>query len=323
LVTDERILMVFGAGGDPRRVRWSGSEYNTIWTPSSLNQAGGISIQTNGILLGGVKVRGGILVFTSTDAHLGEYLGPPVVYGFNRIAPNCGPLGINAVIPYEGGAAWMAHKKFWRYMGGRPEEIPCEVTDYVYKYLDMSQASKVYGGHNPSFSELIWFFPGPSGEISHWVLWNYAENHWNVGGGDVACGMARTAWIEQGVFSNPMGVCPVSGALFEHEVGWTANGTPRGEFARSGPIEIGAGERVLSVSQTIPDELTQGDVELRVFTRFTPNGPEYEHGPYPITTPYMDTRFTGRQAAIQIEGVRAADWRVGTMRLLGSPGGAR
>jgi hypothetical protein len=322
LVTDERILMVFGAGGDPRRARWSGAEDNTIWTPSSLNQAGGFSIQTSGALLGGIKVRGGYLVFTSTDVHFVEYQGPPAVYGFRQIAPHGGPLGINAVIPYNAGAAWMSRGQFWRYAGGPPEPIPCEVSDYVFRTLNEEQAAKIYGGHNSLFGELIWFYPGPTGECTHWVSWSYRENHWNVGEAAMGCCMARTAWVDSDVFTRPFAVHP-DGTLFQHETGWTADGAPRGEYARSGPIEMSSGDRTLHVTQTLPDELTEGDVQLRFFTKFAPKGEEFMFGPYQITRPYMDTRFSGRQAEVQIEGVRDVDWRVGTLRLDGRPGGRR
>ena len=46
--------------------------------------------------------------------------------------------------------------------------------------------------------------------------------------------------------------------LYEHEVGFDYGSlTP---FAESGPLRIGSGDNVVSVTELIPDEKTQGDV---------------------------------------------------------------
>ena len=69
-VTGERIQMAFGgtpSGGavadrDRRRIFWSDSEDNTDWTASSVNQAGDHILETEGDLLGAVKVRDKLLI---------------------------------------------------------------------------------------------------------------------------------------------------------------------------------------------------------------------------------------------------------------------
>jgi len=72
----------------------------------------------------------------------------------------------------------------------------------------------------------------------------------------------------------------------------------------------------------IPDDKTLGDVQVRFGTKFYPTGTEYSYGPYSLANP-TSFRLTGRQIAARIEGVRLADWRVGTIRLDGKQGGRR
>jgi hypothetical protein len=72
----------------------------------------------------------------------------------------------------------------------------------------------------------------------------------------------------------------------------------------------------------IPDEKTQGDVNVTFKTRFYPNGTERDYGPYTMSTP-TSLRFTGRQMRMRVSAVTLGDWRVGVNRLDVVAGGRR
>ena len=110
--------------------------------------------------------------------------------------------------------------------------------------------------------------------------------------------------------------------IFNHEQG--LNYDAGSVFCETGPISIASsnGDTVAKVTEVIPDELTQGDVDLKFKTRFYPNDTETTHGPYNPSNP-TSLRFTGRQMRMRVEGDRAAKWRVGTMRLETKAGGRR
>ena len=59
IVSEERILMAYGANGNDRQIDWSDQENNTLWTPASTNQAGSQLLQTNGRIVGACRVNGG------------------------------------------------------------------------------------------------------------------------------------------------------------------------------------------------------------------------------------------------------------------------
>ena len=108
--------------------------------------------------------------------------------------------------------------------------------------------------------------------------------------------------------------------VYEHEVGLDYGSlTP---YAESGPFRLGAGDQVMSVTELIPDEKTQGDVTATFKSRFYPNGTERSYGPYSMSNP-TSVRFTGRQVRLRVEGARLTDWRVGTNRIEAVSGGRR
>ncbi len=317
MVTAERYQLALGASSNTRQIKWCDQEVNTTWTAAAGNTAGDIELQTNGRIRCGRRLRGENIIWTDTDVHALEYLGPPLVYGTRRIGGFCGIAGPNAVAIIESGAAWMGGNGFFHYDGSL-RDIPCDVSDYVFGDINLVQSAKIYAAHNSKFGEVWWFYPSSSAtEVDRYVIWNYRENHWNIGA------MARTCWADSGVFSYPMAV-DSSGYVYEHEYGWTNNGTAitTGRYATSGPLELGNGDQVMAVRQILPDEKTAGQVNMTFSTKFTPEGSASSFGPY-TPSAYTDVRFTARQVAIQLIGAVDDDWRVGTLRLDAAAGGRR
>jgi hypothetical protein len=163
-----------------------------------------------------------------------------------------------------------------------------------------------------------WFYPSASSdEVDRYVIWNYRENHWSIGA------LTRTCWTDAGVFQYPLAV-GTDGYLYEHESGWTDNGSPltSTRYAESGPVELSTGDRFMAVRQILPDEKSQGQVKLTFYTKPTPESSSTTYGPYTMQ-PYTNARFTGRQVAMRVVGNADADWRVGTIRLDAVPGSGR
>ena len=314
MVSAERFLFALGAGGNPRLVQWSDREDNTTWTAAATNEAGQIELQTAGQIMCGINVRGQSLILTDQDAHSATYEGPPYVYNLERVGQSCGVISRKALATVDAGAFWMGQEGFFSYAGGAVQEVPCDVADYVFGDLNRSQSSLVHAVPMAQHGEVWWFYPsGASNECDRYVSLDYKEGHWTFGEIDRTCGVAR------GVFKYPLWTDSL-GNLWEQEVGLNYDGATI--FAESGPISIGAGDQVMSVTSMIPDEITQGDVSATFKTRFYPNGDEQSHGPYSMANP-TDLRFTGRQVRMRVEGARLANWRVGTMRLDVTQGGRR
>lgn len=314
MVTEERFVFALGAGGNPRKVQWSDRENNTLWTPAATNEAGDIELQTAGQIMAGVRTRGQSFILTDVDAHSATYIGPPFVYGFERVGTACGLIARKAVVNTDAGVFWMGQNGFFNYNGTTVQEIPCEVYDHVFRDINTAQISKCWAMTQGQFGEVWWFYPsGASTEVDRYVAYDFKTNHWMTGE------LARTAGVDRNVFKYPFMADP-SGNQYEHEVGLNYDGASI--YAETGPISIGMGDQVMKVTQLIPDEKTLGDVSATFRTRFYPTDTERTYGPYNMANP-TDVRFTGRQIRMRVEGDRVANWRVGVMRLEAKPGGLR
>lgn len=314
MVTEERFMLALGAGGNPRKVSWSDQEDYDTWTAATTNQAGDIELQTNGKILAGVRTSGQSLIITDQDAHTLTYQGPPFVFGADRVGTSCGIISAGAAVSVDLGVVWMGRRGFFVYSGGQVQLLPCEVADLVFSNINYDQASKVQAMVNSQWNEIWWFYQSQdSNECDKYVVYDYVENVWTTGELD------RTAGVDRGVFRLPLLVAS-DGNVYEHEVGFDYDGaTP---YAESGPLAIGSGDRLMKVTGVIPDEKTQGDVNLKFKVRNYPNAAEAEKGPFNPANP-TDVRFQGRQVRVRVEGDQAADWRLGIMRLNAKPGSKR
>jgi hypothetical protein len=306
VVTEERFLVALGAGGNPRKVQWCDREGRTTWAPAATNEAGDIELQTTGQIMQAVRTRGQTLVITDVDAHAMRYLGPPYVYGFERVGTSCGAVSRKAAADVDMGIFWMGQGGFYRFDGNSVSEIPCEVRDYIFDDFNTGQQSKIWAYANSEFSEIWWYYPSSSSiEIDRYVGYNYKENFWIIGN------MSRTCGASRGVFRYPI-LGDSFGTLYDHEVGVAKDGAV--VYAETGPISLGNGDQTMQVMQVIPDEVTQGDVDMYFKTRFHPNDVERTYGPYNPANP-TSARFQGRQIRMKVQEDRLTNWRVGIMRL--------
>lgn len=304
MTTAERFVFGLGASGNPRKVSWCDQENNTVWTPSTTNQAGDFEINSVGSLKCGKRVRGINLLFTDVDVHVATYIGLPYVYSFEKAGSGCGVISSQAVAAIDTAAIWMSKSGFWVY-DGYVKPLVSDVGDYIFQNINYNQSSKIYAVHNSKYGEIIWFYPSSnSNENDSYVVYNYREGHWAIGS------LARTAGTDRGVFTYPLMISS-DGYIYEHEVGYSYDGsTP---YAESGPYEIGNGDNIMSVRRVIPDEQTLGEVVVSFKTRMYPMATETTYGPYSAAQP-TDVRFAARQVKVRYTGNVLEDWRVGVNR---------
>lgn len=318
VVTEERFIFALAAQGNKRKIMWCDRENNTLWTAAATNQAGDIELSTGGEILLGVSVRGKTLILTTDDAHTATYTAPPTVYGFEKIGSNCGAVSRQCAVAIDEGAFWMGINSFFRYNGSAVQEVSCEVQDYVFEDINVSQRSKVCAVHNGQNNELWWFYPSKdSTENNRYVIYDYKENYWNTGNLD------RTAGVDAGVFQHPI-YAASTGKIYDHEIGHTYADTTELSYAETGSMQIGTGENLMDVTEILPDHESLGSFQIKLKTKNYPNTAETTHGPYVLTSP-TSVRVQGREVKIRLEtpSTNAYGYKLGTVRLNAKAGSKR
>lgn len=310
VVSDERHLFAFGSGGDPGYVRWSDRENYSVWTPSSTNRAGGYQLQVRSPFQCGARVRGQVLGITKTEVFAFAPLQNALVYSRDRVSTEAGVIGPHAiaVVTDSSGetAYWMGPNDFYAY-DGLVRTLNCELRDYVFNDINLVQGAKSRAGINTQFNEVAFFYPSAASiEVDRGVAYNYADGTWTK------LSIARSAWLDAGVFSKPLALTP-TGTLFKHETGVTADGAPMPSFVVSHPITLGVGERFADVDQWWPD-MQDGSASAKVsfICRDGPSLPPRTEGPYvfQIGDEFVPLSFSAREMQLRIDGNGGA-WELG------------
>lgn len=316
IVTDERIVLGVGGTNAPRLVQWSASENNTDWSPSATNQAGSLTLAGTGPLLAVTQIMNEILILGQNEVHVGRYLGPPYIYGFERVGDNNGLLSANCLITTARFSMWAAERNFWLYDGSL-KKLESDIIDFFYDDMSETEYSKTYGFTVRDFNEVWWLYQSKNSETTEpdsYVCYDYTLNHWTKGKLDRSIGSDKAAT------STPLMVSP-DGIIYNHELEHVAIVDGDAPYCETGPIELGQGDQQSYIDYLYPDENVGGNVALTIKTKDMPNLTELTFGPYTISSP-TPVRARGRQFALRFEG-RAAGWKIGLMRANVKSGGLR
>jgi hypothetical protein len=215
---------------DDMFIRFSDQENINDYVPTAINAAGDFRLQDGTKIIGALKAKETILVWTDNALYTMKYIGAPFTFGFEQAGTNCGLIGKNAVVEIDGAAFWISNNGFFMY-DGTVKSMPCSVEDFVYDDFNTTKGQQVYAGLSNLYTEIIWYYPSNNANFNdRYVIYNYGEQVWYTGS------EARTSWIDSSVYPKPFatkydstetGSFPVvvgedglgQTILFEHEVG--------------------------------------------------------------------------------------------------------
>ncbi len=241
---------------DPMLVAWCDQENITQWEPKSINTAGSARLSAGSSIIGGIRARQEILIWTDTSLYSMKFIGQPFIFSTNLVNEGVGLIGPKAMVNTPVGVFWMDKKGVYSY-GGQVKPVPCDVHDYVFGDINEGQAYKVHGFLNKRFNEVGWYYPSESSsEIDRYVVYNYGENVWSIGE------MNRTAWLDEGLEAYPRAAYTTSnvGYLYQQETGNDDDGSPMSNvYIESGDFDLQDGESSQYVGRIIPDIKFTGD----------------------------------------------------------------
>ena len=340
---------------DDMFIRFSAVENINTYTPTATNDAGTQRLADGSRIMGAIRGRDAIYVYTDTALFLMRFVGQPFTFAFQQAGTNCGLVGKNAVVEVDGAAYWFSENGFFKYSGNL-QSLPCLVEDYVFDDINLASGNQmIYAGLNNLFGEVMWFYPTENSSVANrMVCYNYFDSSpqrpvWTVGS------LARTAWADSAVFGSPHALSydadGVEGSssptyvqgntdgvstYYQHETGTdqVKGGTVTAIQASitSGDYDItqdrnqgitfrGDGEFLMKIRRFIPDFVSQtGNTQITLNLRNYPNNTAASSslGPFTVSssTTKVDTRARARAVALKIENTSTSqDWKLGTFRL--------
>jgi len=306
----------FGTGTfNPMLVRWSDQNNYNNFTPS-VSSTSGENILTDGTeIVGAVRSRNAVNIWTDNSIWLMTFTGPPFVFSFQQGGTNCGLIGPHAAVDFDGVSIWMGKDNFYAF-DGQVRNLDCTVRRYIFENFNRNAEDKVYAGINSEFKEIIWLYCSSEfTEPDKYVIYNPLEKTWSFGT------TTYTTYDDKDVFGNTI-TTDVSSYLIDNEPPqiFTANGQPQASFIESAAFDIEDGNEMMFMDRLIPDfTLNNGNLKFSIIAQNFPVNDAVTKGPFTITpaTKKVDLRARGRQAIILVssEGTGGTEWRYGSLRL--------
>ena len=346
--TPDRHLVFFGtettigdtSTQDDMFIRFSDQEDINTYTPTATNTAGTQRLADGSRIIGAIRGRDAIYVWTDTSLFTQRFVGQPFTFAFSQVGTNCGLVGQNACVEVDGSAYWMSENGFFRY-AGKLESLPCLVEDFVYDDINLESGNQmVSAGLNNLFGEVMWFYPtSTSSVVNRMVAYNYFDSSpqrpvWTNGT------LSRTMWEDSAVFGTPHAteydadtdtsfdvVGNTDGITFyyEHETGTdqVRGGTTTAVLANisSGDFDIsqrrgitgqstgvadlrGDGEFIMKIRRFVPDFISQtGTTRVTLELRDFPNNAQASSslGPFDITSSTTKVDTRARARAVALK----------------------
>jgi hypothetical protein len=345
---------------DDMFIRFSDQEDINDYAATAINTAGDFRLQDGTKIIGAIKAKEVILIWTDNALYTMKFVGAPFTFGFEQVGTNCGLIGKNAVVEIDGTAFWLSNNGFFMF-DGTVKSLPCTVEDFVFNNFNTTKGQQVAAGLNNLFTEVTWYYPSNSSDFNDkYVVLNYGEKCWYTGT------EARTSWMDATIYPRPyatkydstdFGTFPdvvgqdgLGGTkYFEHEVGTDqvnedGSTTTVSSFIKSYDIDLEqrqrnaqgrqvglklAGEIFLAMRRFIPDFKTlAGNAKVSLAVKRYPQQSDSTTTLSPFTidssTDKKDTRARGRFVNVKIENdSNGEEWRFGTLRLDIQPDGRR
>ena len=313
---------------DPMTVRWSDQEDYTNWVPSVSSTSGEVILADGTKIVGGVRSRNAINIWTDNSLWTMQYVGLPFVFRMQQMGTNCGLISQHAGVDYDGRAVWMGYDNFYVY-DGQVKNLPCTVRRYIFERLNISQKDKIFTGINSEFKEIVWLYPSTdSTDCDSYVIWSPDENYWTYGSG------IFTTFADKAVFGNTIttGISNSKNYLFNNEPNglYTAEGVAISSFIESADFDMQDGNEIMFLSRVIPDfTINDGSLSFSIKTKDFPESGTSREKPIPPHTVTEDTtkidlRARGRQGRVRVScNSTGTSWRWGSIRLAIQPDGRR
>ena len=308
---------------DPMLVAFSDQENELEFEPLITNTAGSVRLSSGSTIVGAVKSRQEIIIFTDTSVYSMQFVGSPLTFGLNLINERSGLIGPKAAVTAATGVFFMSYGNFYLY-NGTVQELPCSVHNYVFSDLNQNQAYKIQAFTNNEHNEVGWFYPSSSSEeIDRYVIYNTQQKIWYYGQ------LTRTVWLDSGV--EPFPQAADSGYIYQHEIGFDNDGSAMTNvFVESADFDLGDGDRFTQIQALIPDikflqDANAGSLNIVTKVRNFPGDTLTTDSTSEVTssTQKVNLRARGRQAVVRFEsnddasgnGNLSIGWRLGDTRL--------
>jgi hypothetical protein len=323
-MSDDKKVVLLGAGGDPMKMQWCHTGDYTLWTPASNNDAGSKQLVGGSELRSGAPGKGYQVAWSDTDFFLARNLFSDPIYDVQRVGEGAGIIGPLAWAEQEGTHYWMGPQGLFQYDGVSLSPIPNQddVRQAIYGDMNLGQSAKFHAGSIAKFREIIFFWVSAEAtEIDRYAIYDRDDKVWVTGTA------VRTAFEQSDAYDVPLATT-TTGYLLQHETGVDDHdGSALYAWIKFAGVDLGDGDVAMDLFGIVPDMQRQiGDLTWTFYGRDYPTEDERIEDQVLVRpdTDLEDLRVSGKLISVKVESNEVGgDFRFGKPRLDIQRAGAR
>lgn len=167
----------------PSRIRWSGVDDETTWTTDKAKQADYQDLPEGGWVQKVVGGDYGVIIQERGIVRM-DYIGPPLVFSFNRVLPEFGTQAPNSVIQWGNYVFLYTQTGFKGIVNGtEPLDLSDnKITKWFAENIDLNYAWRIVGGLDRINNRLVWIFPdnnATEGTPNNGIIYDIASKKWS------------------------------------------------------------------------------------------------------------------------------------------------
>lgn len=168
----------------------SGIRDHTIWTPSVTTQcAAGRLLDSPGAIRAGAALGSDVVAYKNNSMYLGRYVGPPLIWGWQRIPGDIGCSGAESVVVVGTQHFFVGPSDFYVFDGTVPRPIggatfqssATPVREWFFADLNALYRDRVVGVSDPARDLVYWYYPSVAsadGSLDSCLIYNYRKDRW-------------------------------------------------------------------------------------------------------------------------------------------------
>jgi hypothetical protein len=171
-----------GTYGDRPDGWWcSGLRDQTLWTPSAATQAAnGRLLDTPGRITAGAALGSDVVAYKSSSMYLGRYVGPPLIWLWQRVPGEIGCAGAESVVTVGDRHYFVGQNDFFSFDGTVPQPLNAPCREWFFSNLDESRRATIIGAVDVPRALIYWHYPSIAGggALDSVLIYNYRTNQW-------------------------------------------------------------------------------------------------------------------------------------------------
>jgi hypothetical protein len=163
--------------------RWWCSAYqdHSSWTANVTTQATtGRLIGSGGELTAGARLGPYAVAYKTKSIFLGSYVGPPVVWQWDRIPGDIGCIGPEAVTDIGGAHIFVGEDNIWMFDGTRPQPVAEGIRQWFFDNSSAANRYRTILRYDRQNNRLWFFYPSASssGACDSALVWHLPTKRW-------------------------------------------------------------------------------------------------------------------------------------------------